>query len=327
MRKALGLSIILTALVAAICIWEQTQYGRINLLTATNLRNQLTWVGLFGILSLGQALVIITGGIDLSVGSVTALVGISCALMLEAGANAFVAVFAAIMIAVAIGGINGTLVTKLHIQPFVVTLCGLFVVRGASRLLTGDASAGFGLGHETMLWFGAGSISIGGTPIIPVPFAILIFLSIIVAAFLHFSPVGRHLFALGANEEAARFSGIRTDRLTLAAYLLCGLLTGLAGVLFSFKVQSLMPSNFGSFYELYAIAGAVLGGCSLRGGTGNVLAVLIAVTLIVVLKNGVNILAIASQWEYIVIGSVILIGVIIDEVLTRRAQRVQVRSA
>lgn len=321
MRKALGLSVILAALVAAICFWEQWQMGRIAFLSGNNLRNQLTWVGLFGILSLGQALVIITGGIDLSVGSVVALVGISCAMMLESGLSPLVAAPVAILIAVAIGAVNGTLVTQLRIQPFVVTLCGLFIVRGASRLLTGDASAGFGLGHEGLLWFGSGAVG----PL-PTPFLILLLFAAIVAAFLHFSPVGRHLFALGANEEAARFSGVQTSRLTLCAYLLCGFLTGVGGLLFAFKVQSMAPSNFGSFYELYAIAGAVLGGCSLRGGTGNVLAVLIAVTLIVVLKNMVNILDIASQWEYIVIGSVILFGVIIDEILMRRAAGASIRA-
>lgn len=317
MRKALGLSVILAALVAAICVWQQTQEGRIAFLSSYNLRNQLTWVGLFGILSLGQALVIITGGIDLSVGSVVALVGITCAMILDAGAGVFIAVPVALLVATGIGALNGTLITKLRIQPFVVTLCGLFVVRGVSRLLTGDASEGFGLGHEKLLWFGSGAVGI-----IPVPFIILLLFSAVVAAFLHFSPVGRHLFALGANEEAARFSGIRTGQLTLAAYMLCGLLTGIAGLLFAFKVQSMTPSDFGSFYELYAIAGAVLGGCSLRGGTGNVLAVIIAVTLIVVIKNMVNLLAIASQWEYIVIGSVILSGVVIDELFTRRQARV-----
>jgi len=143
----------------------------------------------------------------------------------------------------------------------------------------------------------------------------------VLAAYLHFSAQGRHLLALGSNEEAARFSGIRTTRIKITAYVVCSLLSGLGALLFAFKINSLSPANFGNFYELYAIAGAVLGGCSLRGGSGNVLGIVLGAALIMLLANLVNILRIPSELEYVVIGGAILTGILVDELLTRRAAR------
>jgi ribose transport system permease protein len=341
----------LALLLVASCLWEYTQNGNIVFIKAVNIKNLLTWIGLFGILSVAQAIVIITGGIDLSVGSVVALVGIAAAMLLDAqgvnlgplgmvlGAEDGVVVLHPIVVlpivllmSALIGLWHGFLVAKVHLQPFVVTLCGLFFFRGIARLMTDDRSQGFGSAYPGMRWFGRGTLAdvIGDQPapgsslslagIIPAPLLVLIFFAILMAAYLHFSPQGRHIFALGANEEAARFSGIRTSRLKILAYVLCSLLSGLGGLLLAFKTNSLGPTNFGSFYELYAIAGAVLGGCSLRGGSGNILGVIVGASLIMVLRNLVNILGIPSQLEYIVIGAAILIGVAVDEYFSRRAQ-------
>lgn len=320
MRKAVGLTGLLAGLILLTTVWEASQGdGRISFLTSANIRNLLTWIGLYGILSLGQSLVIITGGIDLSVGSVAALVGIIAAKSIDRGAGIHPALAVPICLGVGalIGLWHGVLVAKLRLQPFVVTLCGLFFYRGLARLLTGDQSQGFGSAYPGMRWFGNGVIG----DLVAVPFLVLLVLSAIVGAYLHFAPQGRHLLALGANEEGARFSGIRTDRLKIMAYVQCSLISSLGGLLLAFKVNSLGPSDFGSFYELYAIAGAVLGGCSLRGGSGNVLGVVIGASLLSVLRNLVNILAIPSQLEYVVIGAAILIGVGVDELFVRRAQR------
>lgn len=317
MRKVFGLLGLLTALVVLTSLWEwQSGDGRISFLTSANLRNLMTWVGLFGVLSLGQAIVIIIGGIDLSVGSVAALIGISAAIMMDRGEGMHPAIVLPIclLMGAAIGLWHGFLVAKVRLQPFVVTLCGLFFFRGIARLITGDQSQGFGTAYSGLRWFGNGFVF----DVIPAPFLVLTVLAIVVGAYLHFSPHGRHLFAIGANEDGARFSGIRTDRLKIAAYVLCSLLTAIGGILLAFKINSLGPSDFGSFYELYAIAGAVLGGCSLRGGSGNILGVLIGASLIVLLKNLVNILEIPSQLEYVVIGGAILVGVSVDELFSRR---------
>lgn len=340
MRKVLGLLILILALSAVTFLWEQYHLGENRFLTMGNWRNLLNWIGLFGILSLGQSLVIITGGIDLSVGSVVALTGIVAGLLLDKGEgwSPLLVLPFCLLLAGGIGGVHGVLVTKARMQPFVVTLCGLFVYRGVARFIAQDSTQGFGNAYDSMKWFGRGTLldwfpawSNMPAPSLPMPAAILnmaaapflvmLFIAGLLAAFLHYSAKGRHLFALGANEEAARFSGVRTVSLKIQAYILCSLICGLGGLLIAFKVNSMGPSDFGSFYELYAIAGAVLGGCSLRGGTGNVLGVILGISLIMILRNLVNILGVPSELEYVVIGGTILLGVFIDELFTPRASR------
>lgn len=320
MRKVLGLIGLVLVLVVATYAWELSRTGQSNFLTTNNIGNLLTWVGLFGILSLGQAFVIVTGGIDLSVGSVVGLVGLLTADLLgQSGWSPAAALPVCLGLSILIGLFHGVLITKFRLQPFIVTLCGLFLYRGVARLISGDGSRGLeGNITAALTWFGSGYVP--GT-FIPAPFIILLLLGVVLGAFLHFTGPGRHLFALGANEEGARFSGIRVHTLKLVAYVICSFMTGIAAILLTFKVGSVTPSTFGGFYELYAIAGAVLGGCSLRGGSGSVAGVLIGATLIVLLRNLVNILHIPSQVEYIVIGGAILVGVIVDELLGERRRK------
>ncbi|HIJ65438.1 MAG TPA: ABC transporter permease [Candidatus Hydrogenedentes bacterium] len=320
MRKVLGLTALLLGVIIIACSWEYLGTGNVKFLKLENARNLLTWIGLFGILSLGQAFVIITGGIDLSVGSVVALLGILAADLLAKGEglSPIVVVPLVLTLAAVIGLWHGVLVTKARMQPFVVTLCGLFFYRGIARVVSGDETRGFGGAFPRLGWLANGFLPTEDG-LLPVPFVIFGLLAALVAGFLHLTPYGRHLFALGANEEAARFSGVRTQRLKIAAYATCSFITGIGALLIALNINSLGPTNFGSFYELYAIAGVVLGGCSLRGGSGNVLGVIIGAALIRVLTNLVSILEIPSQLEYVVIGGAILFGVLLDEVFTRRA--------
>jgi ribose transport system permease protein len=313
----------LTGLITLACLWEYHHNGSVKFLTPGNARNLLTLIGLFGILSLGQSFVIVTGGIDLSVGSVVALVGILAADLMDKGQgwSPFAVIPAMLVLAAFIGACHGVLITKARMQPFIVTLCGLFFYRGIARVISGDATRGFGAAYPNLAWLANGFLP-NEDSILPVPFLIFIVLAVIVAAFMHLTPPGRHLFALGANEESARFSGIPTHRLTILAYVLCSLITGLGALLLAFNINSLGPTNFGSFYELYAIAGVVLGGCSLRGGSGNILGVVIGAALLRVLTNLVGILEIPSELEFVVIGGAILLGVLVDELFTRRSARV-----
>lgn len=327
MRKVLGLSGLLAGLIIVACLWEYIHKGSINFLSDENARSVLPLVGLFGILSLGQAFVIITGGIDLSVGSVVALIATLAAFLLEKGDgwSPWVVMPLVLGLSALIGLWHGVLVTKARIQPFVVTLCGLFFYRGFARVIAKDATQGFGSAstYPTWNWLANGFVP-SKDSILPVPFLIFIVFAVITAAFFHFTPYGRHIFALGANEESARFSGIRTQRLKILAYTLCSLICGIGALLFGFNINSVGPATFGNFYELYAIAGVVLGGCSLRGGSGNILGVVIGAALIRVLINLVTILDIPSELEYVVIGGAILVGVFVDEVLsTRRTTRVK----
>ena len=170
-----------------------------------------------------------------------------------------------------------------------------------------------------ILWL-LGQTPLGQT-LIPAPLIVLTVMAVAASVFLNQTIYGRYLLALGNNEEAARFSGINTDRMIILAYVLCSLAAGLGGILFALDTNSIQPSSHGNFYELYAIAAAVLGGCSLRGGEGTILGVVIGAAVMRVLYNSINLIGIPSQLEFAIIGLVILLGVVADEVVKRIASR------
>jgi ribose transport system permease protein len=198
----------------------------------------------------------------------------------------------------------------MQLQPFVVTLCGLLIYRGIARFYTEDATAGFAFGQSfpTLEWITTGRTY--GVPHTIIAFALV---ALLAGVLLHRTVFGRYLFAVGKNEEAARYSGINTQRVTIIAYVICIGLTALAAVFFAMYTRSISPASHGNFYELYAIAVAVLGGCSLRGGEGSIFGVALGVVLLQVLQNLVNLLGIPSSLNFAVIGGVILIGVIADQ--------------
>ncbi len=222
-------------------------------------------------------------------------------------------------------------------QPFVVTLCGLLIYRGVARFYTEDGTAGFpfGVNFPDLEWITTGRTDIVkiierrqlvGIPI-PHAFFVMLVIAAIMWFVLHRSVFGRYLFAVGKNEEAARYSGIRTTRVIIAAYVICALLTALSAIFFAMYTRSILPSGHGNFYELYAIAAAVLGGFSLRGGEGSIVGVVLGTILLQVLQNLVNLLGIPSSLNFAVMGSVILIGVLADQQFKNyRARRAVVRS-
>ena len=231
-----------------------------------------------------------------------------------------------LLIGLGLGCVHGLLVTKLHLQPFVVTLCGLLIYRGIARWMMDDQVGGFGDEYNHSLSrLAEGKLvlgSFGGEPFgIPVPFFILVFVAIVAAIFLNMTIWGRYMRALGRNEEAAVYSGINTHRMTILAYVICTVLACTGGMLFALDSNSVSPSAFGNFYELYAIAAAVLGGCSLRGGEGGILGVVIGTAVMQTLYNLIQLLRIPDTLEFVIIGMVILAGVIADEVLKRVVAR------
>lgn len=310
MRKELGTFVLLVVLCIVLAILNP------SFVTAVNLQNLARLIGIYGIFSIGLGLVVITGGIDLSVGSVFALLGVLLSIFLvEWHLPAAVAVLAVVGITTFLGVINGFLITKVKIQPFIVTLCGLLFYRGLARFVANDETKGFGAaqGFETLQSLATGSV-IG----IPTPFVILILISVVAWVVLHRSIFGRYLFAVGRNETAARYSGINSDFTIAGAYVLCSFLTAIAGILLAFYTNSVSPSSHGNFYELYGIAAAVLGGCSLRGGEGSIIGILIGTALLQVLQNLVNLLGIPSSLNFAVMGAVILLGVLADQLLRQR---------
>lgn len=315
MKKELGTFLLLVLLCVVVAVLNP------RFLAPANLQNMARLIGAYGIFSIGLGMVIITGGIDLSVGSVFALLGVLLSMMLtEWGWPWPVAVLATIAIGTALGGLHGLLITKVRVQPFIVTLCGLLFYRGLARFISKDETKGFGAaaGFETLRNIATGSV-LG----IPTPFVILVLISIVMWVVLHRSVYGRYLFAVGRNETAARYSGINSQKIVASAYLILGALVGIAGIVFAFYTNSISPSSHGNFFELYGIAAAVLGGCSLRGGEGSIIGILIGTALLQVLQNLVNLLGIPSSLNFAVMGAVILVGVIADQILQRRSARVK----
>jgi ribose transport system permease protein len=316
MKKILGI----LGLLVFVCV--ATSLATDRFLLAVNIENLIRRSALFGIISIGAAFVIVAGGIDLSIGSVICLVGCLLPwLLTEHGWPVPVALAFVLALATSLGAAHGLLVTRLRLQPFLVTLCGLLLYRGVARGIVDDQTQGFGLGFAGLKTLATGAIPVSESFRIPAPCVILAVIAVLAAIFLSRTIWGRYLFALGRNEEAARYAGVDTARMTVLAYAICGGLAGLGGVLFVLDVNSAQPSDFGSFYELYAIAGAVLGGCALRGGEGSVLGVIIGASVMQVLRNSITLVdAIPNQLEFAVIGAVILGGVIVDELVKRLAR-------
>jgi ribose transport system permease protein len=316
MKKELGIFVLLIVLCVIVSIKNP------NFMSAINLQNLARQIGAFGIFSIGLGLVIITGGIELSVGSMMALLGVILSMMLtEGGYGIATAIVACIGLAMVLSLGHGLLITRLNMQPFIVTLCGLLFYRGLARFITRDETKGFGsvAGLDFLRFLANGNLFN-----VPMPFVLLIIISLLTWVVLHRSVYGRYLFATGRNAEAARYAGIDTKNIVTLTYVISGALTAISGIIFAFYTNSVSPANHGNAYELYGIAAAVLGGCSLRGGEGSVVGILIGTALLQVLRNLVNLLGIPSSLDFAVMGAVILIGVMADQIFTERRNRRQV---
>lgn len=326
MKRVMGIAALLLVIMAFSAVIQPV------FLDPYNLKNILRWTGLFGILSLGETFVIMTGGIDLSVGSVVGFVGVLTVYALKVlGISIPMVLVLALLASILIGFLHGILITRIKLQPFIVTLCGLFIYRGLARFLLNDNTQTYGNGFTGLKFLSAGRLPAAFWPnhsappfvadwSLPMPFVIMIILGAGLSIFLNRTIYGRYILALGKNESAARFSGINTDRMTVIAYIISAVCAGFAAILFSLDLNTVQPSAAGNMYELYAIAGCVVGGVSLKGGEGSILGVIIGVAIVRVLYNAINILGIATQLEFAVIGLVILIGVAADELIRRFAR-------
>ncbi len=322
MNKNRGLIILL--LVACLCTYLLND----RFLHPANVENLLRRTALFSLISIGVSFVIVSGGIDLSIGSVVCLVGTLLPwLAVHQGWSWPIALALLLAVASVLGFLHGVLITKLRLQPFIVTLCGLLLYRGITRGLTADQTQGFGLGFEELRSISLTRFSLGDT--LPVAIPSVVFITMLIASlatlFMNHTRYGLYLRALGRNEVATRYAGIDTDRLKICAYTACALLAGVGGVLFILDVNSAQPSDFGNFYELYAIAAAVLGGCSLRGGDWSIIGIIIGAALMQVLRNAIVLVDIPTQLEFAIIGGVILVGVGVEEVVrvTRQTRKMR----
>jgi ribose transport system permease protein len=277
-------------------------------------------------LGVAATCVIITGGIDLSVGSVLALSGVVAALLVKAGVPIPVAMFGGVVVGGLCGLVNGLCVTRLGLPPFIATLGMMLVARGLALQITGarpvsglgDAFGELGNGALFRIsHIGADGFPDTVFPGIPYPVIIMVVLAVAVSIMLTRTSLGRHIYAVGSNAEAARLSGVNVRRVTLFTYVLSGVLAGLTGCVLMSRLVTAQP-NEGVMYELDAIASAVIGGTSLMGGVGTISGTAIGAFVIGVLRNGLNMNGVSSFVQQIIIGLVILGTVWIDQVRNRR---------
>ncbi|WDE95704.1 ABC transporter permease [Lentisphaera profundi] len=322
-RKEVGM----TALLLILCIWTAVgSDGRF--LSPINISNLLRQVGLFGIFSMGMGLVIISSGIDLSVGSLMSLLGVIFFYTLTGSSPVIwipelswpLGLLLVVGVSLIIGFIYGLLIGKYKMQAFIITLCGLLSYRGLSRYIAEDTSVGYIDSKQNLDFLYSacsGSISLG-TVKVPMAFIYMLIIAAIMFVVLHKSVFGRYLYAVGRNEEATKYSGINTNKIIIAVYMISCLLTAISAILFSFYTSSITPSVHANFYELYAIAAAVLGGCSLRGGEGSIYGIIVGTIILLVIQNMINLLGYPSSLADAITGLVIFFGVLSDEVLSTK---------
>lgn len=333
MTRVLGVATILVALYAGLIgtFWqnspasEPAEKSRERL--ANNIQDVTSLQGRYGVITLGSALVIVTGGIDLSVGSVVGCAAVIFGVLLGAGVHPYLAVPLVLLFGALVGLVNGLLITRLRLQPFLVTLCGMFVYRGLARLLAGtvsyDAAArahpefAAALANVRYLLVGRDE---AGALMFPAQFVLLLILAVVVGFFLHRTAYGRYWYAIGHNELAAKYAGVNVDRHRTAAYVICSALAALAGVLLLLDAPDVRSQGGGQYLELYAILGAVLGGCSLRGGEGTAVGMVLGAMVLPVLENLVRLRGLSDDVIPAVIGLTLLVGTIVDELIRRRSR-------
>lgn len=305
----------------------------------SNQKDVLGQQAFFGILTLGVGVLIISGGIDLSIGSVVGLSAIGFGvLMRDLKLPPILAVLVVLSGGTVIGLIHGLLVTRLKLQPFLVTLCGLFIYRGFARLIGKGKTVGIQEIRVTEKDF-EGSLEflrqsligkdLDGELNFPMQFIVLLILTVLVGIVLHGSVYGRYCYAIGHNEQAARYAGINTDRQRLWVYMLCSTLASLGGILTLLDYGSATPETTGETWELYAITGAVLGGCTLRGGEGTVIGMAFGAAVLPLLRNLISFVGTVPFVQTlipkidsvipVVIGMTLLLGTIVDEYFRRRS--------
>jgi ribose/xylose/arabinose/galactoside ABC-type transport system permease subunit len=280
-----------------------------SFLTVDNFVNVALQIAIYGILAVGMTLVIITGGIDLSVGSVVALAGVATAGLMEklagqASLGVTLAIVLGIVLGLISGGFAGLMVTRLRVPPFIVTLALMTIERGLAFILTG----GFSIGN---LPLGFGFLGRGHLGPVPVP--VLTMALVFAAGYLLLSKSrsGRYIYAIGGNEEASRLSGINTKTVVHGVYLLNGGLAGLAGITLASRLGAGVP-NAGLQYELDVIAAVVVGGTSLMGGVGSVMGTFWGTVFIGILNNGLNLANVDPYTQKVALGVVILLAVLLD---------------
>jgi len=321
MTRVLGVLGLLVVLYGALIQSNPAAGSSRNLAYVANIQ------GRYGVVTLGAALVIITGGIDLSVGSVVGCAAIMFGVLMQEGVHPVSAAALVLVFGAIVGLINGMLVTQLRLQPFLVTLCGMFIYRGLARLIGGVVNAAEVIDAHPELEGSLNALTyvlVGknekGALVYPAMFVLLLALAAIMGFFLHRTAYGRYWYAIGYNELAARYAGVNVNRHRTIVYVICSALASLGGILLFLDSSTIQADSAGAGLELYAILGAVLGGCSLRGGEGTAVGIVLGAMVLPVLETLVSFRGLRNNVIPAVIGLTLLFGTIVDEFIRRRSR-------
>lgn len=297
----------LTTVIALIILMAVITIINSNFLTANNLLNLLLQVTSNALIAFGMTFVILTGGIDLSVGSILALSSALTAGLLGSGMPVTLAILISLILGCILGMMNGLLISYGKLAPFIVTLATMTIFRGATLVYTNGNPITKGLSDTFLFQFLGQGYIVG----IPFPVIIMFIVFIVLYVLLHKTAFGKSVYAIGGNEKAAYISGVKLNKVKIIIYSISGIMASISGLIITSRLSSAQPTA-GASYEMDAIAAVVLGGTSLSGGKGRILGTLIGALIIGVLNNGLNIIGVSAFWQQVVKGIVILIAVLID---------------
>lgn len=322
MTRILGVLGLLVVLYGALIESNPAASSSRNLTYVANIQ------GRYGVVTLGAALVIIVGGIDLSIGSVVGCSAILFGVLIQKhGVHPYAAAGWVLLFGSCVGLVNGLLITRLRLQPFLVTLCGMFIFRGLARMLgtvvgpeiATEVHPEFIDPLNTLTYFLVGKNE-KGVLLFPAMFILLLVLAAVIGFFLHRTAYGRYWYAIGYNELAAKYAGVNVNRQRTIVYVICSTLAALGGILLFLDTNTIQADSAGAGLELYAILGAVLGGCSLRGGEGTAAGMVLGAMVLPVLETLVSFRGEKSNVIPVVIGLTLLVGTIVDELIRRRSR-------
>ncbi len=282
-------------------------------LTVSNLTSILLQAAVYVIMALGMSFVLMTGGIDLSQGSLLALVGVVAAYIVEHQGSIFLAVVASILVGALVGLANGTVISCLKIPPFIMTLSTMYLCRGLTLVIT--QASPISITNASFRWIGSGRV-LG----IPVPVIIFVVAAAVGQFILSYTATGRYILAVGSNREAARLSGIKTRWNECKVYIISGVMVAIAGIVYVTRLGA-AQANAGQSYEMEAVAASVLGGTSVLGGEGGIIGTVLGAIVVAIIRNAIVLLEVSTYYQQMITGAVILLAVIVDVQRKARAAK------
>ena len=303
----------ISAAVPLVVLMVALSFAHPMFLTTSNILSILRQAAVYVIMGLGMSFVLMTGGIDLSQGSLLALVGVVSAYIVENSGSIFLAILAGILVGAAIGAANGVVVSCLKIPPFIMTLSTMYLCRGLTLVIT--QASPIAITNSSFKWIGGGDL-LG----IPVPVIIFIIAAVIGQFILSYTATGRYILAVGSNREASRLSGIKTRWNECKVYIISGIMVAIAGVVYVARLGA-AQATAGQSYEMEAVAASVLGGTSVLGGEGGIIGTVMGAIVVAIIRNAIVLLDVSTYYQQMITGAVILIAVIVDVQRKARAAK------